>query len=256
MTSPEHSPVTSGLHGLLGRSSFENSGSPIQSFSISLSVEIDIRLLFGFEADLPLPDFSDSLDCSLHEQTDLRYPIPVLHFSRCGLPHISTSTFAKILRFEYQMYFKTIIVFDGRFPSEFCGGRLIGATNLIRQNQLFSFYEKYLSQEVCIGIHCELSINRGPKWGSIFRQIDRERNLKEKQPNKFCYPNVFILDGGYAAFYRDYPDLTTGGYRSLSDVSEVQTAMQRRCQARYNLETSEQRKVTCNRQLTKLRTFT
>jgi M-phase inducer tyrosine phosphatase len=120
-------------------------------------------------------------------------------------------------------------------------------------------YEKYRNQEVCIVIHCELSVNRGPKWGSIFRQIDRERNLKEKQPSKLSYPNVFILDGGYAAFYRDYPDLTTGGYRSLSDVSDGQTAMKRRCQARYNLETAEpweRQTVNCNRQPTKLRTFT
>jgi len=198
-----------------------------------------IYCLTSFTNGIPLPDFSDSLDCPPLEQTDHRYPIPVLSCSGSGLPRISASTFAKILRLEYEIYFTEVIVLDGRFPYEFHGGHVLGSTNLLHRNQLVTLYEKHLGQTVCIVIHCELSVNRGPKWGSIFRQIDREQNLKEQRTDKLNYPNVFILDGGYAAFYREYPDLTTGGYRSISGGLSDEIVMQRRCQARYDWETRE-----------------
>jgi hypothetical protein len=195
--------------------------------------------LLPSELDIPLPDFSDSLDCPPLEQTDHRYRIPVLSCSGSGLPRISASTFAKLLRLEYEMYFTEVIVLDGRFSYEFHGGHVMGSTNLLQRKQLFTLYETHLGQTVCIVIHCELSVNRGPKWGSIFRQIDREQNLKEQRIHKLNYPNVFILDGGYAAFYREYPDLTTGGYRSISGGLSEEIVMQRRCQASYDWETRE-----------------
>jgi hypothetical protein len=203
-----------------------------------LTIFMSGRLLPS-ELGIPLPDFSDSLDCPPLEQTDHRYPIPVLSCSGSGLPRISASTFAKLLRLEYEMYFTCVIVLDGRFPYEFQGGHVMGSTNLLDRKQLFTLYEKHLGQRVCIVIHCELSVNRGPKWGSIFREIDRERNLKEQRMDKLNYPNVFILDGGYAAFYREHSDLTTGGYRSMSGGLSDDIVMQRRCQARYDWETRE-----------------
>jgi hypothetical protein len=82
-------------------------------------------------------------------------------------------------------------------------------------------------------------MQRGPTWASIFRQIDREKNIKGHL-NKLAYPNLFILDGGYSVFVQEFPELTMGRYRPMLEVSNSEIAIAQKCQSLYNYETDNQ----------------
>jgi M-phase inducer tyrosine phosphatase len=89
-------------------------------------------------------------------------------------------------------------------------------------------------------VHCEFSTQRGPTWASIFRQIDREKNLLEGHMDKLAYPNLFVLDGGYCAFVQRFLELTIGRYRPMLEISNSEIGMARKCQSLYDHETDNQ----------------
>ena len=50
--------------------------------------------------------------------------------------------------------------------------------------------------------HCEFSSERGPKMSRFLREQDRELN-KDHYP-RLNYPEIYVLEGGYKAFYEKY----------------------------------------------------
>jgi hypothetical protein len=81
-------------------------------------------------------------------------------------------------------------------------------------NQLSRDMLKFLSNTVNTRtpavFHCELSQARGPELAGFFRRIDRK--LSEDDYPRLCFPHVYILNGGYAEFYRMDPERCSGGY--------------------------------------------
>ena len=58
------------------------------------------------------------------------------------------------------------------------------------------------SQSKVIIFHCEFSSERGPKMLRFLRQQDRSMN-KDSYP-ALHFPEVYILEGGYKAFWEHY----------------------------------------------------
>ncbi|VDL18710.1 unnamed protein product [Hymenolepis diminuta] len=53
--------------------------------------------------------------------------------------------------------------------------------------------------------HCEFSSQRGPELSRFLRKVDRYINYP-RYPFVF-YPHVYVMLGGYASFYKEYPEL-------------------------------------------------
>ena len=51
--------------------------------------------------------------------------------------------------------------------------------------------------------HCEFSQKRGPRALRMLREIDRQLNYNDF-PNLY-YPEVYILEGGYSNFHKQFP---------------------------------------------------
>lgn len=130
---------------------------------------------------------------------------PILpHFFQEGspdsIPRISQETLIQVLDGEYTDDFDKKLIVDCRFEYEFEGGHIDGAVNYndkeLLASQLFgsSNYRRTL-----LIFHCEYSAHRAPIMARHIRKQDRACNI-EQYP-KLTYPEVYILDGGYSAFY-------------------------------------------------------
>ncbi|GAA5904882.1 putative tyrosine protein phosphatase MIH1 [Sporobolomyces salmoneus] len=119
-------------------------------------------------------------------------------------------------------------VIDCRFQYEFNGGHIMNAINLSLPSDVegtllkpetrprISTSEEPLPEGKTILIfHCEFSATRAPTTVKHLRNLDRIQN----QPDypKCHYPEVYVLQGGYEAFYRAYPEHCIGGYVSMDD---------------------------------------
>lgn len=65
------------------------------------------------------------------------------------------------------------------------------------------------SQRTVIFVHCEYSQKRGPEVYGFIKGIDREKH-EEEWPFQL-YPDVYIIHGGYKAFFASYSHLCTSG---------------------------------------------
>lgn len=145
------------------------------------------------------------------------------------LPHISGSEMVKMLK---DPGMKTIII-DCRFRYEYDGGHIAGAINFDNVYQLMRVVKRFKGIDCNIVFHCEFSMNRGPTIASLFRQKDREMN-------RHCYPkidyqNVYILNGGYSRFYREYSDMCVGEYTPMRGKG-VNGNMLQRCEKKMKTE--------------------
>ncbi|GAA5957620.1 hypothetical protein JCM3765_001457 [Sporobolomyces pararoseus] len=120
-------------------------------------------------------------------------------------------------------------IIDCRFEFEYSGGHIENAVHLpsiahvedslLRQTDSLpvpSTSEQPLAEGKTILIfHCEFSATRAPTSASHLRKQDRRINLS--QYPKVHYPEVYILQGGYKAYWEAYPERCTGGYVTMDD---------------------------------------
>lgn len=124
---------------------------------------------------------------------------------------ISTETLKQVLSGKYDSEIDSVMVIDSRYPYEYEGGHIQNAENLYTKEQVF---EKFLNSDklknmtekaningkrAVIIFHCEFSSERGPSMLRFLRNQDRTLN-KDSYPNLF-YPELYLLEGGYKAFY-------------------------------------------------------
>ncbi|KAL3320189.1 hypothetical protein Ciccas_001127 [Cichlidogyrus casuarinus] len=78
-----------------------------------------------------------------------------------------------------------------------------------------SFNASFLKDPAFMVIfHCEFSSQRAPSLATFLRSIDRKSNF-ERYPFLF-FPEIYIMKGGYSAFYKKYPNLCVpNGYTSM-----------------------------------------
>ena len=121
-------------------------------------------------------------------------------------------------------------IIDCRYEFEFSGGHIKGAENWEHgqeQEFLSSFLpssalpaqpawrpESEEAREILI-FHCEFSSQRGPDFYRKLRSRDREINADVFPA--LHYPECYLLHLGYKEFFRNYPELCTGGYTEMVD---------------------------------------
>ncbi|XP_022086541.1 M-phase inducer phosphatase 1-B-like isoform X2 [Acanthaster planci] len=153
---------------------------------------------------------------------DLRkpYALPVCKGKHQDLQSITPETVCQVLRSEIAEV-KEHYILDCRYPYEYNGGHIKGAKNLYTKELVSQFFLEQplepLDGRVII-FHCEFSSKRGPDLLRFLRNKDREAN---PYPELY-YPELYILQGGYKAFYehdktmcepQSYTPMDHEGYR-------------------------------------------
>ncbi|TAQ89631.1 hypothetical protein B7494_g2040 [Chlorociboria aeruginascens] len=146
---------------------------------------------------------------SLHTVMDVdELHQPVLpHFFQEGqpdsIPRIARETLVEILDGKYDSQYDQRMVVDCRFEYEFDGGHIDGAVNYNDKELLSSqLFEQSVFGKTLLIFHCEYSAHRAPIMARYVRKLDRANNV-EHYP-KLSYPEVYILDGGYSAFFSEH----------------------------------------------------
>ncbi|KAL5350634.1 m-phase inducer phosphatase [Pseudogymnoascus australis] len=134
---------------------------------------------------------------------------PVLpHFFQEGqpdsIPRITKDTLVDILEGKFDNNYKKRMVIDCRFEYEYNGGHINGAVNYNDKEMLTGELFANTTENTLLIFHCEYSAHRAPIMARHVRQQDRTTNI-EQYP-KLTYPEVYILDGGYSAFFSDHRD--------------------------------------------------
>ncbi|KAL3863769.1 hypothetical protein ACJMK2_005504 [Sinanodonta woodiana] len=148
-----------------------------------------------------------TLESDLIADGSKMYSLPTMTSKHKDLRSITADTMAAVLRGDYIGIRKNCTIIDCRYPYEFEGGHIEGAVNLYTKEMLQqflhqAFYSRCNTEMRILIFHCEFSSERGPKMHRFLREQDRTLN-KDKYPH-LCYPEVYLLDGGYKAFYENY----------------------------------------------------
>ncbi|ODM93077.1 M-phase inducer phosphatase [Orchesella cincta] len=129
------------------------------------------------------------------------------------LKEITGETLAELLQGNSQHPITSFKVIDCRYPYEFDGGHIKGAINLFTKKQIYEefiqpkngFQGGYTEERNIVIFHCEFSSQRGPDMCRYLRDTDRDSNAAS-YPCLY-YPELYVLFGGYKAFFEQYPTL-------------------------------------------------
>lgn len=130
--------------------------------------------------------------------------------------------------------FDQIVILDARFDYEYKGGHIEGAQSIRSRSDMIRVFEKFVGQNVCFVFHCEFSMNRGPTLMKMFREYDRYVNY-EYYPD-VTHKNIYLLEGGYSRFYKEYPVLCTGGYTKMRETQYVNNGELRKSHTSFSKE--------------------
>ena len=135
---------------------------------------------------------------------DEAQPLHLPHFfpEQDTIPRITKETMIDVLDGRYQQHFDDLMVVDCRFEYEYKGGHIDGAVNFTNKEELAGKLFEQTSQKKLLIFHCEYSAHRAPIAARYIRGEDRTVNAQ--QYPLLTYPNVYILDGGYSAFFADH----------------------------------------------------
>ncbi|BGP37867.1 m-phase inducer phosphatase [Rhodotorula kratochvilovae] len=149
--------------------------------------------------------------------------LPCFGVKEDGLMRITPRTLNELQSGMYRDGVKEFIIVDCRFDYEYDGGHIDGAINLseladVEARLLNSANPPPPSTSDCapaegktvLIFHCEFSAKRAPTSAKHLRNQDRQKNFAA-YPNIY-YPELYILQGGYEAYYKAYPERCLGGY--------------------------------------------
>ncbi|KAL1493447.1 hypothetical protein ABEB36_011498 [Hypothenemus hampei] len=145
------------------------------------------------------------------------YLLPLASSRHQDLKAIDTNTLTRLLNGEFNQRVTSFKIIDCRYPYEFEGGHIEGAVNIYTHEQCSALLEEIRSDQLEILIfHCEFSSERGPNLCRYLRQEDRKRNA-HLYPF-LCFPEVYILEGGYKKFFEEYSNkCSPNGYVTMLD---------------------------------------
>ncbi|XP_052778609.1 M-phase inducer phosphatase-like [Mya arenaria] len=135
------------------------------------------------------------------------YTLPTVPGKHKDLKAISPDTMDAVLRGCYDDEIGRLTVIDCRYPYEFEGGHIWGAVNLFTRDMVRDFLLSHIDDDVTSGrhvlvFHCEFSSERGPKMYRHLRSEDR--GLHTDIYPRLAFPEVYLLEGGYKAFYHKH----------------------------------------------------
>ncbi|MCJ1473396.1 cell division cycle- protein [Lambiella insularis] len=146
-------------------------------------------------------------DCGLQSIMDLddnpQLQLPHFFADEESIPRISKDTMIAFLDSRYSQCYDQSLVIDCRFEYEYKGGHIDGAINFNNKEELaVKLFEQPPRQRTILIFHCEYSAHRAPIAARFIRHEDRASNAH--QYPKLTYPEVYILDGGYSAFFKEH----------------------------------------------------
>ena len=132
--------------------------------------------------------------------------LPVIHGSNPDLKSIEPLTLVRVLSGEFAQHIANLVIVDCRYPYEFKGGHIKTALNIWTEELSFDFFLKSTYAPTSnlrhiIVFYCEFSTMRGPTQYRYLRNEDRKMN--EATFPKLHYPELYVLEGGYARFFSD-----------------------------------------------------
>lgn len=196
---------------------FCESPTPTSHILKSCDTFTQIDPLIHLQTDLPSCDNCSDTDDSMFDGNNQplncqnHHSIPFHNSSKDAIKRITPSTLISLLQGKYGIETSlNSIIIDCRFPYEYVGGHIPGAVNVDPSNDVkgIMFDSKLnptISSDRIIIFHCEFSSERAPKMALELRNTDRLLNASH-YPH-LHYPNIYILDGGYKAFFEGNPSL-------------------------------------------------
>ena len=133
------------------------------------------------------------------------YVLPTVTGKHHDLKSITPTTLADVINGGYNDVINSYRIIDCRYRYEYEGGHVRGAENRYLHETILSLLQQPTSDRNVIIFHCEFSSERGPKMLRFLRSKDRELN-KENYPT-LSFPEMYLLDGGYKAFFNEHPQL-------------------------------------------------
>jgi hypothetical protein len=189
----------------------------------------------GVDNGIPVPVF-ELADCNTSSSSSSA----CLHASSQGeIPRADASPFPQIDPLGVREFrndikaqgFNQLVIIDARFEYEYEGGHIKDAINIKSEADMKKLFDELSGCSVCLIFHCEFSKNRGPTLMGDFRTYDRLRNIS-RYP-ELTYPTIYLLRGGYNAFYRCCPDLCDGGYVPMREEKFVLNGQLKQCHFFY-----------------------
>eukprot|EP01052_Picozoa_sp_SAG31_P015210 SAG31_NODE_972_length_10644_cov_3.435372_1_plen_608_part_00 len=164
----------------------------------------------------PCAERSHSLPDTNQKPTK-RLPYTLNGRTQCNT--ISADTLTGLMRGDFGELAYRII--DCRFPYEYNGGHIVGATNIYTPQELERLFFNARQpipndgHRTVVVFHCEYSSRRAPKLYGHLREIDRSINM-ERYPH-LDYPEIYVLEKGYRAFVSTHEDWCEEGMGKTID---------------------------------------
>ncbi|KNF02112.1 hypothetical protein PSTG_04610 [Puccinia striiformis f. sp. tritici PST-78] len=166
--------------------------------------------------------------------------LPCHKVSNDGLMRISADTMDQFLEGLYDDKISEKIVVDCRFGYEYQGGHIRTAINIqdkevvdkvFLQGEIFAGGSSDVPspsvsgkvdttgqrKKVVVVFHCEYSAKRAPTVAKYLREQDRHINMTHYPA--LHYPEIYILEGGYAKYHAHSPQHCIGTYVGMDDPS-------------------------------------
>ncbi|XP_052792009.1 M-phase inducer phosphatase 1-like [Mya arenaria] len=136
-----------------------------------------------------------------------KYTLPKMPGKHSDLTAISPEILADVIHGCFNDVIGDVTIIDCRYPYEFEGGHIRGAVNCYTKDDVNSLLQKPVADDKrhVLIFHCEFSSERGPKMYRFLRAQDRMLN-SDSYP-RLNFPEVYLLHGGYKAFFNKYQGL-------------------------------------------------
>lgn len=149
-------------------------------------------------------EYNTLLDSNNEHQNGERCQLPYVETGKDALKRISPETLVDLLQGKFDDLHDERYLIDCRFPYEYEGGHIQSGININTMNELENLLLKkpVLNRRTIVIFHCEFSSHRAPKMALYLRNQDRMLNYNHYP--KLFYPEIYVLKGGYKAFYNEF----------------------------------------------------
>lgn len=140
-----------------------------------------------------------------------------------SVPRITKETMVDVLGGKYSQCYDHSLIVDCRFEYEYKGGHIEGAVNVNNKEELAEqLFVSNRSEKTLLVFHCEYSAHRAPimyvpsppDLVSLLRTLlrakfvrHRDRATNSHRYPSLSYPEMYILEGGYSAFFLQHREL-------------------------------------------------
>ncbi|OJJ45415.1 hypothetical protein ASPZODRAFT_589402 [Penicilliopsis zonata CBS 506.65] len=153
-----------------------------------------------YNTNAPLQSIAD-----IEGNSSLQLPHFIPEDQADNLPRIEKSILVDVIDGKFNDRFDNIVIVDCRFEYEYEGGHINGAVNYNDKEHLAAELFADPKPRTALILHCEYSAHRAPIMAKYIRHRDRAVNV-DHYP-QLSYPEMYILDGGYSAFFAEHRSL-------------------------------------------------